>query len=188
MPPGPLDSHDLNLAVLDVIVDALDSLPIFDAALQGAPERQFISPGLPVDDFVGEDCCAQVSVWGVPITEADTTPGGLDAGRRSSRFAWINQVAINARVTRCFPTGSSSASGFYPPSVDVLTETSRQHDADGWALWNHLHNAVHQEQLLTHCDAFFFDGMLPIIPSGGCAGWVVSLRASLGGYEETLGS
>jgi hypothetical protein len=187
--PGPLDTHTLALGVLDAIADALDSLPIFDATLDGAPDRQFVSPGVSVDDFVGRDCCAQVSVWVSPITEADTTPGGQDAGRRSSRFAWINQVAINGRVTRCIPTEDPNASGFYtPPTADVLTEASRQHDADGWALWNHLHNAVHAADLLSLCDEMFFDGVVPLIPSGGCAGWQISLRASLGGYEEELGS
>ncbi len=187
--PGPGDLHDLAEAVLDAAAEALDTILDFDPTLEGAPERQFVSPGVPVADFVGQDCCSQIAVWAVPTTEADTTPGGLDAGRRSSRYAWINQVGINISISRCIPTGSSSSVGLYsPPAAAELTESARQHNFDGWALWNHMHAAVKAEHIMSICDEVFIDNMIPAIPAGGCAGWVMSLRAALGGYSEVLGS
>lgn len=186
---GPGDLHDLAEAVLDEAVEALDSIPDFDPTLEGAPERYFVSPGIPVADFVGRDCCSQIAVWVTPTTEGDTTPAGPDAGMRSSRFAWINYVGLNIAASRCIPTGDSSAVGIYtPPSAAVLTEASRQLNADGWALWNHMHNAVHAERILAHCDQVFIDGITAAIPSGGCAGWLLTMRAALGGYSENLGS
>jgi len=185
--PGPLDAHYLALAFLDDVAASLDSIPDYDPTLEGAPERQFVSPGISVDDFVGRDCCSQIAVWITPLTEAGTSPGGLDDGKRASRFAWINQVSLTARVTRCFPTSSVSTAGIYtPPTADELTEAAKQHDADAWALWNYLHSAVHKEHLLEHCDEVFFDNITAIVPSGGCGGWVVSVRAALGGYEATI--
>jgi hypothetical protein len=185
---GPTDLYELAEDLLFVVVDALDTIPDYDAELDGAPERQFVSPGPPVADFVGRDCCSQVAVWALPTVEADTTPSGLDAGRRSGRYAWINHVGLSASVSRCIPMGSGDISGYTPPTPEQLNFASRQHLADGRALWNHLHEAVHAGQLLTLCDEVIFDSIIPAIPSGGCAGWVVSLRAALGGYTETLGS
>lgn len=183
--PGPLDTHNLAQALLDNAVLALDTLPSFDATLEGAPDRQFVSPGLPVDDFVGSDCCSQIACWVSPVTESGTTP----ATRRSERNAWINQVALTVGVTRCIPTGTSSTVGIYtPPSDDELTEAARQHNADGWVLWNYLHEAVHSEQLLTLCDAVAFDGFIDRIPQGGCSGWQGIIRATLGGYPVEISS
>lgn len=187
--PGPGDLHDLCEAVRDAAAEALDSILDFDPTLEGAPDRQFVSPGIPVADFVGRDCCSQIAVWAVPTTEGDTSPAGPDAGRRSSRYAWINYVGLNVSVSRCIPTGQSSSVGLYtPPSADVLNEASRQHNADGWALWNHMHNAVKAEEILSLCDQVFIDNMIPAIPAGGCAGWVMAMRAALDGYTEELGS
>lgn len=186
---GPGDLHDLAEAVLDEAVAALDSIPDFDPTLDGAPDRYFVSPGIPVSDFVGRDCCSQIAVWVTPTIEADTTPGGMDIGRRASRYAWINQVGLSIAASRCIPTGSSSSVGLYsPPTADELTEASRQLNADGWALWNHMHNAIKAEHILTLCDAVSIDGITAAIPAGGCAGWVLTMRAALGGYTEELGS
>lgn len=183
------DLFDLAQLLLDIVAEALDTIPAFDTTLEGAPERQFVSPGQPVNDFVSADCCSAIAVWAVPTVEADTTPGGLNAGRRAARQAWINHVGLNAVVWRCIPVGESSAVGVYtPPTAAQLTESARQHLADGWALWNHLHNAQSFGEILDLCDEVFFDGITPTIPAGGCAGWIIAFRAALGGYTEALGS
>jgi hypothetical protein len=186
--PGPGDLHDLAEAVLDAAVAAIDSVADSDPTLEGAPERQFVSPGIPVADFVGRDCCSQIAVWATPSVEADTTPGGLNTGRRSS-LGWINQAGISVAVSRCIPTGESSSVGiFNPPSAASLTESSRQHNADGWALWNGMHHAAAAGRILEICDGVTVEGITAAIPAGGCAGWLLTLRAALGGYQEDLGS
>ena len=184
---SPADLHNLALAYLSVCADALNTIPLLTSetpALLGAPVRSYVSPGLPVFD-----CPEMLVVQVAPINEGDTTPGGLDAGRRAARFARINQVALIGTAIRCVPTGVESNTGSYsPPDVTELELAAKQINADGWALWNHLFNAVHAEQLLTLCDEVTFVGITPVIPSGGSAGWSVTARASLGGYEELLGS
>lgn len=187
--PGPGDLHDLAQVILDEAVTGLDAIPDYEPDLLGSPERAFVSPGTPVADFVGVDCCSQVAIWVTPTNEMDTTPGGNDAGRRSSRYAWKNDVGFSLAVSRCIPTGSSSSAGIYtPPSATELTEASRQHNADHWALWNHMHNAVNAEQILSLCDNVRVIGIVAAIPSGGCAGWVMTLAASLDGYSEPFTS
>ena len=70
----------------------------------------------------------------------------------------------------------------------LLAADALQHNADGWALWNHLYNLQSSGLFLTLCDEVFFEGITAAAPAGGCAGWVVSVRAYLGGYPETLGT
>lgn len=176
---GPGDLHTFAETFLAFCAEALDTIPIYDATLLGAPDRQFVSPGIPV-----WDCCEQLAVHVAFINEAGTTPGDLDAGLRTNR-GYINHVTVIGTITRCIPTMNSDGD---PPSPAAQGSAAEQIDADGWALWNHLHNAKASGELLNLCDGMFFDGLLAVVPSGGCAGWTVTVRAAIGGYEELLGS
>jgi hypothetical protein len=119
----------------------------------------------------------------------DTTPGGLEAGKRASRGAWMNHVALVITSTRCVTTGDVSALGAYSaPSPVLLGLDAEQGNADAWALWNHLHNVKASGDFLTLCDAAEFDALLALIPSGESAGWTWTIRVVLGGYQEPIGS
>lgn len=180
---GPGDVHAFAEAFLDACIEALDTIPTFDPLLLGAPERAFVSPGVPV-----WDCCEQLAVHVPMLGEAGTTPAGLEAGKRANR-ARINNVTAIATITRCIPTGAEGQSGDYqPPTAAALNVAAEQIHADGWALWNHLFNLKASAQLLTLCDGMFFDGVIAAVPSGGCAGWTVPVRAVIDGYQESLGS
>lgn len=183
----PSDLHDLAQGFLDLCEQALDTIPVLTTetpALVGAPDRKYVSPGPPV-----WDCPEMLVVHVAPLNEADTTPGGLDAGRRAARYARINHVSLIGTALRCVPTVDQSASGAITlPDPFDLNLAAKQINADGWALWNHLFNAVHAEELLTLCDEVVFVAITPVIPSGGSAGWAVTARASLGGYQELFGS
>lgn len=175
------DLHALAVGILAAGAEALDSVFAYDATLQGAQERQFVSPGIPV-----LDCCDQLTVHVAGINQADTTPGGMPAGKRHLTGA-INHVTFLLTSTRCIPTGSTSSTGLYsPPSVASMSEAARQLDADAWALWNHLFWLQASDQLLNLCDEVFFDGISTLPPSGGCAGWVAQIRAYLGGHQVSF--
>lgn len=178
------DIGDLQLlaqAYLDACAEALDTITAFDGGLLGAPARQFVSAGPPA-----WDCCEQLAVHVVGLVEADTSPGGLSAGKRFTTGR-INHVVLQATITRCVSVGGDAMGGNYqPPSVAALMADSVQHDADGWALWNHLFNLQSSGLFLTLCDEVFFEGISAVAPSGGCAGWIATIRAYLSGYNETL--
>ena len=142
-----------------------------------------VTVGLPVDD------CDQLSVYVPQVAEAGTTPGGLGAALRP-RTGRLDHTSLNIRIIRCcLPIGVQSSSGDYkPPTAAELNSSAEQIYADGWALWNHLHNIKASGQFLTLCDEMFFDGILPVTPSGACGGWVMFTRAQLDGYVEELGS
>jgi hypothetical protein len=178
------DLDDIAHELLEHCVDALDSIPLFDATLLGAPDHRYVAFGLPAFD-----CPTQLTVHVTPISEYDTTPGGLEAGKRASRGAWVNLVALVITVTRCVTTGDLSSMGTYsPPSLAALNADSKQGNHDAWALWNHLHNVKASGEFLTLCDAADFGDLLALIPSGESAGWTWTIQVVLGGYQEPIGS
>lgn len=168
--------HDAVVELLAASADALDTIPLFDPTLEGAPDRQVITAGQPV-----MDCCDQLAATATQVLDAPLAPGGLAAGRKIA--GKINHVAMAVTITRCYPMPDENGQ---PPTTDEQTEAARQINADGWALWNHLYNMWRADLLFTFCDELFFDSMRPLGPSGGCAGWVLQIRISLDGYEETF--
>jgi len=182
---GPADLFNLADELLSFAAEALDTIPTFTGLedLDGAPVRQVVTVGLPVDD------CDQLSVYVPVIGEAGTTPGGLGAAARP-RAGRLDHTSLNIRIIRCcMPIGAESSSGDYSsPTVQQLSAAGQQIYADGWALWNHLHNVKASGHFLTLCDEMFFDGIVPVTPSGACGGWVMFTRAQLDGYTEMLGS
>lgn len=177
------DPHALALLILDSAAEALDTIPAFDATLDGAQTRQFVSPGQPV-----LDCCGQLAVYIPTFTAADTSPGGLSTGKRHLH-GMINHVSYIIVSSRCIPNGFNAQTGEYkaPPAAS-LTASAKQLDADGWVLWNHLFNLQSSGLLRSLCDEVFFDGISAMLPSGGCAGWTAQVRASLDGYTESFGT
>ena len=167
------DLNALAQAILGAMAQALDTIPDYDATLNGAPARQFVTFGNPV-----WDCCEQLAVHIPGIAAAETSPGALAAGKRHLTGR-INHVFLTGTITRCVPTQVE-------PPVAVLNATAEQINADAWALWNHLFNLQSSDLLLNLCDEVFFDGITAAAPSGGCAGWTVAVRAYLGGYPESL--
>lgn len=180
---GPGDAFDLAAAYLDVCAEALDTIPDFEPDLLGAPDRQFVSPGQPVFD-----CCDQLAVEMTIVNDADTTPGGLAAGKRAL-MGRIPHVTLTAWATRCIPSILDNGMGSVViPTPEELTASARQLDTDAWALYNHVYNAIRAEEFLTLCGEAFFVGVVPVLPSGGCGGWTVTIRASLDGYAESASS
>ena len=171
MGTGPEDLQALAQEFLDACVEALDTIPMFAPGLGGAPERSFISPGLPAFD-----CCDQLTVH---VAGVNSDP--IQPPKNKNR---VNIVSLVATATRCLPTGDNQN----PPSADDLQDSAAQVNADGWALWNHIFNLIRADLLFTLCGEVLWDGLRSINPQGGCGGYTLNLRVELDGYEETFGS
>lgn len=152
--------------------DALNTIPTFDATLDGAPVRSFIAPGRPA-----ADCCPQLTVHTLGIT--DDQLGAFIPGR-SAMTTRQNQVTLVMTLFRCAPTDS------VVPAVSELTAASTQVNADGWALWNHLYNMVREGLLFSRCAEAKWGTLQSLTPEGQCVGWVWPVDVALDGYEEEL--
>ena len=179
--PGPADLQALAVALLELDIEALDTIPILAPGLEGAPERAFVSPGRPA-----LDCCDQLAVHAQTGTAGDTAPGGLAAGRRLEGM--LNHVRLITTITRCVQDSRRGATLDEAPLPADLEATAAQTNADVWALWNHIYNAWRSGHFRSLCDEVFFDGAIALPQEGGCAGWVLTMRFSFGGYEETIAS
>ena len=173
--PDVTDLQTLCDAVLEAATAALDTIPGFAPGLEGAPARTLISPGQPVFD-----CCPQLSVNASVVREAPTEPLGLGAGTRHKQNFRKNLVGVQVWIARCLPEGPQ-------PPAESLTVSAAQSNADGWALWNYLWNVNRpgsSDPLVSLCDEIYMDGMTPLLPSGGCAGWTLNMRVELAGYGD----
>jgi hypothetical protein len=172
----PGDLHTAALELLNASIDALNTIPTFDPTLLGAPDRAFIDFGA-----TAIDCCDQLAVNIGQILDMPLDPGGLASGRKIAARPPHPYLLVS--ITRCFPVPSDNGT---PPPPDEIEEASRQLNADGWTLWNHLYNLWTADQLFTLCDEVFWDALRPLGPSGGCAGWVLGIHISLDGYGEVI--
>lgn len=178
MADSPTDLNALCEGVLNASIAALDTIPGFAPGLEGAPGRAILTPGPPVFD-----CCPQLSVNANTTREAAAEPLGLAAGTRHRINQWKNLVGIQVWSARCL----ADAQGARAPTPEALMAVSEQVNADGWALWNYLHNVNRPgstDPIVSLCDEWYMDSMTPLQPSGGCAGWLVSIRAELAGYGD----
>lgn len=169
---GPSDLFALAQEFLTACEDSLDTIPTLAPGLVGSPERAFVSPGQSADD-----CCPQLTVWPGPVVEK---PIGILPDQDCP--ARVNIVQLTARVLRCVPVTDQ------PADVLDLEAAAEQIDADGWALWNHLYNLRCAGAFSTLCDSVTWVSLVPIVPSGGCGGWVLTAQVELDGYPETIAS
>lgn len=172
---GPTDLHDLATELLNASIEALDTIPTYDAILAGAPGRAFVAPGP-----VSLDCCDQLAVHVGPLSEGSSAPE-LPA----ASFARINRVQLVVTASRCVPGPDSSGN---PPPVSAMEAASQQINADKWALWNHLYNMIRADLLFSRCCDVIWGALTPLQPSGGCGGSRLTITVCFDGYEEVQGT
>ena len=173
---GPTDLWAAADELLIASAASLDTIPVYDPTLLGAPDRRFVDFGL-----TALDCCDQLTVLVNQVLSGALAPGGLQAGRQT--YMRLNHVYFVVTSTRCVPSPADDGT---PPPVADMEASSRQLNADGWALWQHLYSLWTSGNLFTFCDELFWDSMRPIGPSGGCDGWVLQIHVELDGYPEVI--
>lgn len=172
---GPTDLDELAQDCLDACINALDTIPSFDASLAGSPARAFVAPGP-----VALDCCDQLAVNVGPILEGDAAPGFPAAS-----IARINRVQLVVTASRCVPVPGANGN---PPPVSEQEAAAKQINADKWALWNHLYNMINDGLLFDQCCDVIWGALAPLNPSGGCGGSRLSITVCFDGYQEVLGT
>lgn len=144
----------------------------------GAIDRVFVSPSLPAFD-----CCPQLTVHVGNALEGDSSP--LSPPMQPSHRAVdkvVPMVQLTCSVVRCL--AGPDARGNAPP-VSAIEDAARQTNADLWAIWNELRTMKRDGTLFAPREReFFFDPAFPISVQGGCAGWLIPFRVTLGGYRS----
>lgn len=168
------DLHSLAEEFLSACEESLNTIPTFDASLDGAPARSFVSHGIPA-----YDCCndGQLTVHVAAINE-----GPLAFDGQSQITGRKNMVTFVATIVRCVPVES----GNFAPSPAELGAVGEQGNADAWAIWNHIFNLIQAEQLFALCSSIIWEGLRTINPQGGCAGHTLTIRAEVDGYQEVI--
>lgn len=180
---GPTDLYDLAALFLAEAVDALDTIPTYATSLDGAPDRAFVSPGRPALEG-----CDQLTVHTQNVLDAQTGQGGLNDGRRNVQ-AKRNHIRLLITIDRCVEDNRSGQQNLTQPYLaDDLDAAAQQVNADVWALWNHIYNGWRSGEFLTVCDELFFEGATALPEEGGRAGWVLTFRVNLDGYDESSSS
>lgn len=172
---GPTDLQDLAQEYLNACIDALDTIPTYDAALSGAPLRTFVAPGP-----VALDCCDQLAVHIGLISEGDSAPPVP-----ASSIARINRVTLIATASRCVPVPDGNGN---PPPASEQQEAAEQINADKWALWNHIYNLIRDGDLFSRCCDVIWGPLAALQPNGGCGGSTLSITVCFDGYGEVLGT
>lgn len=172
---GPTDLHDLANELLDASIEALDTIPLYDATLSGAPSRTFVAPGP-----VALDCCEQLAVHVGAVSE-----GGSAPELPAASFARINRVQLAITASRCVPVPDSHGN---PPPALEQEAAAAQINADKWALWNHLYNMIRNGDLFSRCCDVIWGVVTPLQPNGGCGGSRLSITVCFDGYEEVPGT
>lgn len=183
--PGPSDLQDLAVELLDASIEALDAIPSLAPGLEGAPERAFVNPGRPALEG-----CDQLVVHVDSVIMAPLQPGGLLDGRRNVTGT-LNHVRLVVTISRCLidtRNQNSQIAMLEPRPTGDLQATAEQTNADGWALWNHLYWLWSSGGFLSICTELFFEGMRALPEEGDRAGWTLTLRATLNGYDDVPSS
>lgn len=185
MPGAPDDIWVVQDELLAAAVLALDTLPDFDSALRGAPERRYVAPP---GDLAAD--CEQLTVNLGPVGEMTTRPtGGAATQGRKHVYGRLTIPTVRVAIIRdCISIPKVRGTSYSAPTVDAQETGARQIAMDGWALWNGIFGQLKTGELLDRCTAVFWDSMTPIGPLGTHGGWILNLRVQLAGYSPDIGS
>lgn len=169
--------YDLCREFLEACAEACTIAPA------GAIDRAYVSPGMPAFD-----CCPQLTVHAGGPQQADTAPLAppLQPGHREQTTQALILVQMTATVIRCSPTLELDGSPTMPDPA-LLDASAAETLGDVWTIWNHLATLKRTDALWgPKTREVFFDAAIPVMTSGGCAGWQIPVRVQLDGYRTSV--
>lgn len=169
--------HETAQALLDAATAAV-------ATTVGGPVAEsYLSPGLPAFD---RGCDSVIGYAGALNWEATSPFGAMPSGHRFQYGAWVNLPTLLVTVVRCVHVGAGDGKLYRPPTPGQSTTDALKIMEDGWALWNGVAREILAGALFDGvCNDIKFQGLVPLTPQGGLAGWTLQVGVELGGYEVT---
>lgn len=173
------------MAAADLYAAAAELLAASGAALAASPggaiARAFVSPGPPA-----WDCCPQLTVHAGGAVAADTAmlQPPLQPGHRIDQGILVNLVPLTITVLRCTPIIEGEGQKMRLPEPADLDAAAAMTIGDLWAIWNWLAARKRDETLFPpDSRELFFDPAVALNTAGGCSGWEIQVRVTLGGYQ-----
>ena len=146
----------------------------------GTPDRSFVAAALPA-----LDCCPQLTVHASAVGFDATLPQAPPTvGVLVPRIGGVSLVTYQITIVRCTPQPDGLTG--QPPDPAELEAVAAVVDEDVWRLWNCLATAHCNGTLFgDQCLGWYLDNAAPLVEGGGCAGWVIQLRARVQGFTST---
>ncbi len=147
----------------DLLMEAVSALAADGAS--PAPERRYVAHGTVTWD------CELLAVNIVRVLPKLVDP-------RAQSCAVMHEVTYAVTLLRCYPMPSDRGQ---PPSADDLTDAGRDLATDGQALWKGLTRAWADGSwpVGIPCSKVTWGGLEPLAPSGGLAGWRVTVTVRM---------
>ncbi len=158
---------------------ALDMLAALEVATatttDGTPDRSFVSPSLP-----SLDCCPQLTVHVQSMGLENTNPLGPTLPGQRVKLGSENLLVLVGIIARCSP----QVDGVNFPDPAEITALASQTSQDLFASWQKLKTAIDDGTLFSgRCYSTYVDPAVPLTDQGGCAGWILTVRTVIEGYE-----
>lgn len=164
------DLHEKAVAFLDAAVAALDWT---DA---GPPVRAYVNAGMPAMD------CEQLVVWVEALGESLFRAGaGAESRAKAINRGGLAKATVRLQVIRCVPQPKLAGARLTWPDPTDLQAAAATIDADGWAIWLGLNDALKHGALSAECAGAERLGAEKLLPQGGFGGWNFAWRVPLEG-------
>jgi hypothetical protein len=168
MPPSILNTA---LGDLALIIKTNAETYLVDAGLE-VPANSYVTHG-----SLSWDCCDLLVVTIDQVVKTKRFPSKDNVVHRPVRTA----VSMTVYLSRCWPVGNDQ----YPiPSNQQLEDAALELADYGWVLDQRFSCAVADNSLISgvpfSCDSATYDGITPLGPGGGCAGWKLGVSVEAG--------
>lgn len=182
----------------DLYAAAVELLSATATALEGTPAGpigyQAVWPGLPAYDCVP---ALYVHAGGTSIGNTLPLQPTLQPMQREVVTGVVRLISFTITVLRCAPSIEENGQNILMPSAAEVSQAAADTYGDVWAIWNYLayaHRPVADGGLGTLFQTpsgrreFEFRDAIPIVSSGGAAGWEIPIGVQLGGYNPGASS
>lgn len=172
----------------DLLAEALDGLAESRTG-HAPPSRTYVSHGEPADDTGLLSCEAD----GQLTVHVDEDAGIEPIFRRDSNLpgtqcAFAPYARFCVTLYRCVPTIDDQGNA---PNAAELDASARDLNIDAWCLFTYLATLWGNGDLfggMFACKDVEWEGMTPIHPRGGAAGWRICFRVQLNDTGPSGGS
>lgn len=177
-PPAP------GVDRLGQLTDELLGVAVRGLEAAGESVVSYVSPGLPVlGDYLGRPPCSNsvVAAFVANIGREPVTPSGQLNSEMQHRYAWLSMAQVTFTYGRCIQV-FQRGQGLVPRAAQQSDDGRLLQRAE-WAMWNALNYGIRHGYALDGCKQYRMGQVVPLAPSGGIAGFTLTVGFQLDGFD-----